>query len=30
MAKNIYLYHGSNQEIVEPKCDVGYKGHDFG
>ena len=30
MARNIYLYHGSNQEIAEPKCNVGYKGHDFG
>jgi hypothetical protein len=30
MGKNIYLYHGSDQDVVDPKCDHGFKGHDFG
>lgn len=27
---NVYLYHGSNQEIETPRCDVGNEGRDFG
>lgn len=27
---NIYLYHGSNQTVENPRCDVGAKGRDFG
>lgn len=30
MGHNIFLYHGSDQEIDDPKCDCGSRGHDFG
>ena len=27
---NKYLYHGSNQVVEHPICDMGAKGRDFG
>lgn len=30
MGRNIFLYHGSDQEIADPKCDCSKPGHDFG
>lgn len=27
MGRNVFLYHGSDKEIDDPKCDCGSRGH---